>query len=101
MTDAVRNLTPGWIEGEIVFRGEHFRVLYESLSPSGRTAIFEVQEGHGPGSLGRISWYASWRCYGFFPNRGTVFEETCLSELSVCCGRLTRQHRSRVRGRKP
>jgi hypothetical protein len=94
------NFTPGWIDGEIVFRGRYFRVLYFALSQSGRTAIFEVQEGEGPATLGCISWYASWRCYGFFPNRGTVFEETCLLELFVCCGRLTQQHRNRARGAK-
>lgn len=32
--------------------------------------------------LGQVRWYAQWRQYGFYPEVGTVFEKTCLTDIT-------------------
>jgi hypothetical protein len=32
--------------------------------------------------LGRIEWYSRWRKYCFYPSDGTLYEETCMREIS-------------------
>jgi len=55
---------------------------YRELNNPGRkTRIWEIEAKAG-GFLGRVQWHAHWRCYAFFPARDTLFEETCLQEIS-------------------
>lgn len=49
---------------------------------SGKTKRFYVHAKHGDFKLGEIKWYSSWRKYAFFPESHTVFEPTCLSDIS-------------------
>lgn len=49
---------------------------------TGKTFIWQVRTKEGL-SLGVISWFGRWRTYAFTPSRGTVFEPTCLRDISV------------------
>ena len=45
--------------------------------------------------LGVIKWYAQWRQYGFYPEQGTVFEKTCLNDISNFCILLNKEQRKK------
>ncbi len=32
--------------------------------------------------LGQVRWYNHWRQYGCYPEMGTVFEKTCLTDIT-------------------
>lgn len=71
-------------------------------SPSGKTAIwFVYAKGRDlrGGQLGQIAWFGRWRCYGFFPLAGTVYERTCLRDIADFCERETAAHRERKAAR--
>ena len=48
-----------------------------------KTNEYEVTEKHNVRViLGHIGWFPRWRKYVFEPEAGTVYEETCLREIS-------------------
>jgi hypothetical protein len=51
-------------------------------SDSGLTEIWQVASAHTGIDLGKISWYAPWRRYAFFPAASIVFDATCLTEIA-------------------
>lgn len=44
--------------------------------------------------LGEIRWLPRWRCYGFWPDDGTVYEAVCLREIAEFCSRKTAAHKA-------
>lgn len=53
-----------------------------------KTWIVEVYAKDGDILLGKIKWYAQWRQYAFYPEEGTVFEKTCMNDISELTRRL-------------
>ena len=45
--------------------------------------------------LGGIAWFGKWKKYAFFPNKGTVYDETCLREIAEFCVSQTRLHKEK------
>lgn len=61
-----------------------------------KTAIYLVRTNDFQGILlGQIRWYAHWRQYGFYPEEGTVFEKTCLTDIALFCIQLNIKQRTR------
>lgn len=52
-------------------------------SKSGKTRIWTVHNWRGGWTLGHISWYAPRRRYAFSPLMDTVFDRSCLEEISI------------------
>lgn len=52
-------------------------------------------------NLGIIKYYAQWRQYGFYPNDGTVFEKTCLSDITNFLIRLNELQKKGVKPDDP
>jgi hypothetical protein len=52
------------------------------------TWIIDVFAKDAISRLGQIRWYAHWRQYAFYPNIGTVYEKTCLTDITEMCRRL-------------
>ena len=48
-----------------------------------KTDVFHVVTKDDITILGRISWYAPWRCYSFQPNSNCVFEHQCLKAIAA------------------
>lgn len=46
--------------------------------------------------LGRVSWYAQWRRYCFWPNVSTniLFDPSCLREIADFCEAQTKEHKA-------
>lgn len=60
-----------------------------------RTWIYLVRErdSSGSGLIGIVKWFAQWRQYGFYPESGTVFEKTCLTDIRDFCIDLNERQR--------
>ncbi len=43
--------------------------------------------------LGEVKWFGQWRKYCFFPLGDTVYEETCLGEISQFIEDRTKEHK--------
>jgi len=65
-------------------------VIYDVLT---NDKIIESGVTGHPILLGIIKWYANWRQYGFYPESGTVFEKTCLADISDFCIELNKRQR--------
>lgn len=69
-------------------RGTHiiFRNLGHMNGSRGyqrKTNIYDVVErGNLAARLGRVLWFGRWRKYVFQPFENTVYEETCMREIS-------------------
>ena len=63
------------------------------IGDTGKTKIFEVRTKAEPAEntmpLGVIKWYSAWRQYAFFPRSATLFEPTCLNDISKFMKNLT------------
>jgi len=44
--------------------------------------IVDVIADDGDVKLGQIRFYAHWRQYAFYPKDGTIYEKTCLTEIT-------------------
>lgn len=53
--------------------------------PSARkTSVWAVLSTVNVGDVvGRIAWYGAWRKYAFYPEPNTVFEPTCLRDITT------------------
>ena len=47
---------------------------------TGKTSIWAVEGG---AILGQVKWFGRWRGYAFFPAADTVYEPTCLGDISA------------------
>lgn len=48
-----------------------------------KTDMYDVWNKEDKSFLGRVSWYASWRCFAFYPSgRNLVFERVCLRDIA-------------------
>jgi hypothetical protein len=59
------------------------RFVRVAQSPERKTAVWNVVAKEDGGVLGRVSWFGRWRRYAFFPEPGTVFEPTCLGDITT------------------
>ena len=51
------------------------------VSNKPKTKVWEIVSIRGI-HLGTIQWYSRWRQYCFFPQGGTVYNRTCMNEIS-------------------
>lgn len=51
--------------------------------------------------LGKIRWYAQWRQYGFYPEVGTVYEKTCLHDITKFVILMNEQQRKGIKPENP
>lgn len=71
-----------WTQGtHIVFR--NLGHMNGSRGYQRKTNIYEVcEKGNIRSVLGQIRWFGRWRKYVFQPFENTVYEETCMREIS-------------------
>lgn len=77
----------------------HTTFLYIELvgtSPSQKTNCYRVfNKDNLEESIGEIKWFGRWRQYCFFPFSDTVFEKTCLQDLSQYLRELNESHHAK------
>ena len=73
-----------------------------AIKQNPKTWIYYVRANpHSKGAydfLGTIKWFPHWRQYGFYPEQGTVFEKTCLKDITEVCIELN--ERQSLRNKK-
>ena len=72
--------------------GEFIDFYLVELKP--KTKVFDVNVKGQDITLGQIKWYAQWRQYSFFPIGDTVFEKTCMQEITDFLIDINKKHRS-------
>ena len=79
-------------------RGGRFEVSkyleFEECEYAGKTQVFAVLSKKHGDILGKVRWYGPWRQYVFYPETGTLFNPTCLNEISWFVADLTRRYKS-------
>jgi len=66
-----------------------------------RTSVYDVlTKDEDEIKLGTIKWYAHWRQYGFFPEKETVFEKTCMGDITKFLISLNQSQREKTRREK-
>lgn len=65
-----------------------------------KTNIYEVYASGDNFLLGRIAWYARWRKYVFEPTANTIYEETCMRDISQFIEEETKAQREAAKARK-
>jgi len=70
-------------------------IKFVFFSSTEKTQVFEVQTKDGSSILGYVKWFGRWRCYSFFPEKGTVYEKHCLRYIADFCETKTFEHRNR------
>jgi len=70
--------------------------FHRAAKQNPKTWIYLVRTNNIQGELlGIVKWFARWRQYGFYPETGTVFEKTCLSDIKEFCIELNERQRLR------
>jgi len=66
-----------------------------------KTNTYEVLEKGGglTSLLGIIKWFGRWRKYCFFPVEGTIYEETCLRDISQFIEEETKAHKAKKKAK--
>lgn len=59
-----------------------------------KTLVWQVLTHPGEQQLGFVKWFAGWRKYAFFPDKGTLYEPDCLNDLATFCRMVTTMHRA-------
>ena len=73
---------------------KYIQFVDSGYSKSGKTRIWNVAiKEDSEDLIGQIRWFASWRCYAFYPYDKTVFEKTCLRDIANFCEEQTRQRK--------
>ena len=61
---------------------QNLNFVLSGRSDSGLTQIWHVESVHTGVHLGSIKWYVPWRRYAFYPDAGSLYDATCLTEIS-------------------
>lgn len=70
--------------------GEFLFFKWERSNP--KTEIWTIHSKSG-GCLGSVVWYPNWRKYVFFPNTDTIWDQKCLSEITVFLEKVNKNHK--------
>lgn len=77
--------------------GTHIEFTVRAADPKRKTARWDVFTNRGDGDyLGCVAWFSRWRKYCFYPERGCVFEQTCLGEIAEFITARTREHKTGI-----
>lgn len=63
-------------------------IFEEVVIKDRKTKVYTVRTEEGRTFLGEIKWYGAWRCYAFYPTENTVFEKTCLKDITTFLEKL-------------
>lgn len=75
---------------EVVEKGKYIQFVHAGYSASGKTKVWDVATIEDQEDLlGEVRWFASGRCYAFYPYDKTVFEKTCLRDIASFCEKQT------------
>ena len=78
---------------------DSIKFVDEGIPAGAKTHVFRVETivdlvdaTVEPIILGSVKWFGRWRCYSYFPNDQTVYEEQCLRDIAAFCEEHTELH---------
>lgn len=66
----------------------------------GKTRKFFCRNHETGAWLGEVKWAGNWRCYGWFPNPGTMYEHQCQFDIGHFLKQLTDEWREKKKAEK-
>jgi len=57
-------------------------IIFDLAGDTGKTEIWNIISKSNEFMLGQIKWYGPWRQYCFFPSPHSVFNPTCMKDIS-------------------
>lgn len=85
----------------LCFNDESKYLTFElSVNRNPSTWIINVMSEDGY-CLGRIKWYAQWRQYAFYPEAVTIFEKTCLKDITNFVKLMNEQQKKGIKPENP
>ena len=57
-------------------------IEFDMVGDTGKTEIWNIISKSNNFILGQIRWYGPWRQYCFYPTPHTVFNPTCMEDIS-------------------
>ena len=58
-------------------------IEFDYVGSTSKTDIWNVLSISTEFILGKIAWYGPWRQYCFYPSPNSVFNITCMSDISI------------------
>jgi hypothetical protein len=71
-----------------------------SFYPKRKTKTFDCINNKSGAILGNIKWYSNWRQYCFFSSDNTIFNSSCLEDISYFLKQLNNGHKNKSNKRK-
>jgi hypothetical protein len=72
-------------------------IMLVTESYTGKTYVWIVIAKEGNLVLGCVKWFGRWRGYAFFPENNTVFEPTCLMDITEFIIERNNLHRKHLK----
>jgi len=57
-------------------------IRFTVIERKAKTEVYGVITKEGGELLGEIKWFCRWRKYAFFPLPNTIYEPTCLTDIT-------------------
>jgi len=62
---------------------DHSKYLkFTLIETKPKTKIYAVISKSDNSRLAIVKWYSNWRCYAFYPENGTIYEDDCLNAIT-------------------
>lgn len=68
-------------------------VFSELLEQKPKTSVYVIKNKDSREAIGLVKWYGSWRRYTYQPFCDTVYEQTCMREISDFIDRLMEERK--------
>ena len=80
-----------YVPNTVYRKTEWLRFRFFNYSQTRVTTIWEILSKDGKIYLGRIKWHAPWRCYAFFPEPHTLFNISCMQDITNFINKLMKK----------
>lgn len=57
-------------------------IMFDLVCEFGKTKVWAVKSKRNGNVLGQIRWFGRWRQYSFYPEHNTIFDSTCLKDIT-------------------
>lgn len=81
-------------------------INFVEIDPNPKTRVWQVvPTAESPkaqediAELGEVKWFGRWRRYAFFPQEGTIYEQSCLRKIADFCEGQTQRRATHERNK--
>jgi len=82
---------------EVVLDSEYISIYeWPKPKPIKKTSLYEIRNKKSGQTIGFVKWYGAWRQYCFFPDRDTVWNIGCLTEINKFLAKLKEERKEKL-----